>query len=628
MKCLRRLDEIFKHCSFNHSNNFIHLEPAKLQDHRGCGRRRLMVFDDTKRNDIMAQLFCSNRKGYFRSTLEVAFIAAMVLLMTTVVIEVVYHFRPYYWSVMIFIYSQMQLGLELVITQGTVLMHNLIYLCSWLIFSLFNVLRLSYDFLVLAASKASSVFWKITMIIYPQMKLGLEIVVTQGTVLMHNLICLCSWLISSLFNIVRLSYDFLVLAASEASSVFWKITMIIYSQMQLGLELVITQGTVLMHNLIYLCSWLIFSLFNVLRLSYDFLVLAASKASSVFWKITMIIYPQMKLGLEIVVTQGTVLMHNLICLCSWLISSLFNIVRSSYDFLVLAASKASSVFWKITMIIYPQMKLGLEIVVTQGTVLMHNLICLCSWLISSLFNIVRLSYDFLVLAASEASSVFWKITMIIYSQMQLGLELVITQGTVLMHNLIYLCSWLISCLLTAVRLGWDFLVLATSEASLFCWRIKMVIYSQMQLGLELVITPGVDLIFWLISILSTIVRLSYTFLVRQASKVSSAVTSVVWWLVGKSTSLKGISRLGSVAKLLVDSDSLSDSEVIWNNWRSPICCVIVLIGTATCLLAIKAWCHGKRLAKLTLKNRQYVRTGMYNVGKYHLWSRCLLKNYQ
>ena len=442
MKCLRRLDEIFKHCSFNHSNNFIHLEPAKLQDHRGCGRRRLMVFDDTKRNDIMAQLFCSNRKGYFRSTLEVAFIAAMVLLMTTVVIEVVYHFRPYYWSVMIFIYSQMQLGLELVITQGTVLMHNLIYLCSWLIFSLFNVLRLSYDFLVLAASKASSVFWK------------------------------------------------------------------------------------------------------------------------------------------------------------------------------------------ITMIIYPQMKLGLEIVVTQGTVLMHNLICLCSWLISSLFNIVRLSYDFLVLAASEASSVFWKITMIIYSQMQLGLELVITQGTVLMHNLIYLCSWLISCLLTAVRLGWDFLVLATSEASLFCWRIKMVIYSQMQLGLELVITPGVDLIFWLISILSTIVRLSYTFLVRQASKVSSAVTSVVWWLVGKSTSLKGISRLGSVAKLLVDSDSLSDSEVIWNNWRSPICCVIVLIGTATCLLAIKAWCHGKRLAKLTLKNRQYVRTGMYNVGKYHLWSRCLLKNYQ
>ena len=197
-----------------------------------------------------------------------------------------------------------------------------------------------------------------------------------------------------------------------------------------------------------------------------------------------------------------------------------------------------------------------------------------------------------------------------------------------MHNLIYLCSWLISSLLTAVRLGWDFLVLATSEASLFCWRIKMVIYSQMQLGLELVITPGVDLIFWLISILSTIVRLSYTFLVRQASKVSSAVTSVVWWLVGKSTSLKGISRLGSVAKLLVDSDSLSDSEAIWNNWWSPICCVIVLTGTATCLLAIKAWCHGKRLAKLTLKNRQYVRTGMYNVGKYHLWSRCLLKNYQ
>ena len=32
MQCLRRLDEICKHCSFNHSTNFIHLEPAKLQD--------------------------------------------------------------------------------------------------------------------------------------------------------------------------------------------------------------------------------------------------------------------------------------------------------------------------------------------------------------------------------------------------------------------------------------------------------------------------------------------------------------------------------------------------------------------------------------------------------------------
>ena len=343
---------------------------------------------------------------------------------------------------------------------------------------------------------------------------------------------------------LRLSYDFLVLAASEASSVFCKITMIIYSQMQL----VITKGTVLMHNLICLCSWLISSLFNLLCLSHDFLVLAASKASSVFWKITMIIYSQMQLGLELVITQGTVLMHNLICLCSWLISTLFNLLRLSYDFLGLAASKASSVFWKITMIIYPQMNLGLEIVITHGTVLMHNLICLCSWLISSLFNIVRLSYDFLVLAASEASSVFWKITMIIYSQMQLGLELVITSG--------------------------------------------------------------VDLIFWLISNLSTTVRSIYTFIVWQASKLSSAVTSVFWWLVGNvSTSLKGISRLGSVAKRLVDSDSPSDFELIWNNWQSPVCCVIALTGTATCLLAIVAWCHGK-LAKLRLKNRQYVRTGM------------------
>ena len=241
---------------------------------------------------------------------------------------------------------------------------------------------------------------------------------------------------------------------------------------------------------------------------------------------------------------------------------------------------------------------------------MHNLICLCSWLISSLFNIVRLSYDFLVLAASEASSVFWKITMIIYPQMKLGLEIVLTQVTVLMQNLICLCLWLISNLFTAVRLGWDFLVLATSEANLFCWRLTMVIYSQMQLGLELVITPGVDLIFWLISNLSTTVRSSYTFIVWQASKLSSAVTSVFWWLVGNvSTSLKGISRLGSVAKLLVDSDSPSDFELIWNNWQSPVCCVIALTGTATCLLAIVAWCHGK-LAKLRLKNRQYVRTGM------------------
>ena len=195
---------------------------------------------------LMARLFLSNCKGYFGNALLVAFIAVMVLLMTTVVIELVYHFRPYYWSVMIFIYSQVQLGLELVVTQGTVFMHKVICLCSWLISSLFNVLRLSYDFLVLAASEASSVFCKITMIIYSQMQL----VITKGTVLMHNLICLCSWLISSLFNMLRLSYDFLLLAASEASSVFCKITMIIYSQMQLGLELVITKGTVLIHNLI------------------------------------------------------------------------------------------------------------------------------------------------------------------------------------------------------------------------------------------------------------------------------------------------------------------------------------------------------------------------------------------
>ena len=255
-------------------------------------------------------------------------------------------------------------------------------------------------------------------------------------------------------------------------------------------------------------------------------------------------------------------MHNLICLCSWLVSSLFNIVRLSYDFLVLAASEASSVFWKITMIIYPQMKLGLEIVITQGMVLMHNLICFCLWLISSLFAVVCLGWDFLVLAASEACSVFWKITIIIYPQMKLGLEIVMTQGMVLMHNLICFCLWLISSLFAVVFSGWDFLVcsfggmfilLANNDDDLFSY----------QLGLVLVITRGMDLIFWLISFLSTIGRLSYAFLLLQASNASSAVTFVFWWLVGNvSSSLKGITSVGSVAKLLVDSDSLSDSDLI------------------------------------------------------------------
>ena len=179
-----------------------------------------------------------------------------------------------------------------------------------------------------------------------------------------------------------------------------------------------------------------------------------------------------------------------------------------------------------------------------------------------------------------------------------------------MNNLICLCSWLISSLFNIVCLSYHFLVLAASEACLFCWRITMMIYSWMQLGLVLVITRGMDLIFWLISFLSTIGRLSYAFLVLQASNASSAVTSVFWWLVGNvSSSLKGITSVGSVAKVLVDSDSLSDSELIWSNWQSPVGCVIALIGTATFLLAIKAWCHGK-LAKLRLNNRQDLRTGM------------------
>ena len=276
MQCLRRLDEICKHCSFNHSTNFIHLEPAKLQDG--------VVGADAAKENINGTVVPLKPQRLLRQCFGIGLHRCNGVA------------DDYSCN------SQMQQGLELVITQGTVLMQNLICLCSWLLSTLFNLLRLSYDFLGLAASKARSVFWKITMIIYPQMKLGLEIVITQGTVLMHNLICLCSWLISSLFNIVRLSYDFLVLAASEASSVFWKITMIIYPQMKLGLEIVLTQVTVLMQNLICLCLWLISNLFTAVRLGWDFLVLATSEASLFCWRLTMVIYSQMQLGLELVIT--------------------------------------------------------------------------------------------------------------------------------------------------------------------------------------------------------------------------------------------------------------------------------------------------------------------------------------
>ena len=101
--------------------------------------------------------------------------------------------------------------------------------------------------------------------------------------------------------------------------------------------------------------------------------------------------------------------------------------------------------------------------------------------------------------------------------------------------------------------GGMFILLANNDDDLFSY----------QLGLVLVITRGMDLIFWLISFLSTIGRLSYAFLLLQASNASSAVTFVFWWLVGNvSSSLKGITSVGSVAKLLVDSDSLSDSDLI------------------------------------------------------------------
>ena len=119
--------------------------------------------------------FVSLRKGYLKRkksiqdaldrwsahssvgyALVVGFNAAMMLLMTTLAIEFAYQFRPYYWRIMMMIYSLTRLGLWLVFRQGMILMHNLIFLCFWLISGFFAGVRLTCLFLVFVASKASS----------------------------------------------------------------------------------------------------------------------------------------------------------------------------------------------------------------------------------------------------------------------------------------------------------------------------------------------------------------------------------------------------------------------------------------------------------------------------------------
>ena len=119
--------------------------------------------------------FVSLRKGYLKRkksiqdaldrwsahssvgyALVMGFNAAMMLLMTTFAIEFAYHFRPYYWRIMMMIYSLTRLGVWLVFRQGMILMHNLIFLCFWLISGFFAGVRLTYLFLVFVASKASS----------------------------------------------------------------------------------------------------------------------------------------------------------------------------------------------------------------------------------------------------------------------------------------------------------------------------------------------------------------------------------------------------------------------------------------------------------------------------------------
>ena len=91
--------------------------------------------------------------------------------------------------------------------------------------------------------------------------------------------------------------------------------------------------------------------------------------------------------------------------------------------------------------IYSQMKLGLELI---------------QWLISSLFSVVRVSYAFLMLAASKASFVCWEITTMICSQMKVGLELVIRQGIVVPLScassaVIFVFYWLVRNVSSALK---------------------------------------------------------------------------------------------------------------------------------------------------------------------------------
>ena len=103
--------------------------------------------------DVLDRWSAHSSVGY---ALVVGFNAAVMLLMTTFAIEFAYHFRPYYWTIMMMIYSVTRLGLWLVFRQGMILMHNLIFLCFWLISGFFAGVRLTCLFLVLVASKASS----------------------------------------------------------------------------------------------------------------------------------------------------------------------------------------------------------------------------------------------------------------------------------------------------------------------------------------------------------------------------------------------------------------------------------------------------------------------------------------
>ena len=168
--------------------------------------------------DVLDRWSAHSSVGY---ALVVGFNAAVMLLMTTFAIEFAYHFRPYYWRIMVMIYSLTRLGLWLVFRQGMILMHNLFFLCFWPISVFFAGVRLTCLFLVLVASKASSAVSFVSWLFVS----SLWLVFRQGMILMHNLIFLCFWPISVFFAGVRLTCLFLVLVASKASAavsfVFW-----------------------------------------------------------------------------------------------------------------------------------------------------------------------------------------------------------------------------------------------------------------------------------------------------------------------------------------------------------------------------------------------------------------------